>query len=52
MLCIALGSLLVFLWVQNNRASQMKFIADRKVPKFRKGVHSGHNSRMVIAQED
>jgi hypothetical protein len=27
----------------------MKFIADGKVPKFRKGVHSGHNSRMVIA---
>jgi hypothetical protein len=30
-----LGSLLIFLLVQNNRASQMKFIADRKVPKFR-----------------
>ena len=30
-----MGSLLVFLWVQNDRASQMKFIADRKVPKFR-----------------
>jgi hypothetical protein len=28
----------------------MKFIADGKVPKFRKGVHSGHNSRIVIAR--